>query len=348
MNRRFRSSLLSIAAATAVAVAGAPTVAGHEPIDWTRRYSTDNKVLSWRFGGTYPSWVTADASDTLDVDWSNRATNNSRAPSFQFSSSGAGRVYYSASMTSPCSGSTIWLACAKGGGTTGWEIHVRNLDSAPYSSWAWYDKTNSCASGDVCFRLQRSLIHEPIHLTFGVAHSTQGQSDTVFTAGQPSYANSGGSTTQLRRCDEAAAQLAYDLYDMAGPYGDCYDDIANGTSSGLVTDLTVSATSITVCQGSAATVSGRLQVHDYSSYEELGGNPLEGRTVKFDLDGTSNVTSTVATSTTAPAVNWSKTFSSATYGSRTYTAHFDRPSASGLASSPDRSFTIVWLPANLC
>src|SRR5829696_7783588 len=147
MNGRSRTLLLSIAAATAATALCAAAAAGHEPIEWTRRYSTDNKVLSWKYGGTYPSWVTADASDTLDVDWSSSTTNNSRVPSFDYSSSGAGRVFYSGSMTSPCSGGTVWLACAKGGGTTGWEIHIRNLDSAPYSSWAWYDKTNSCASG---------------------------------------------------------------------------------------------------------------------------------------------------------------------------------------------------------
>lgn len=345
-----RSPMLTacIAVATTLVTLGAPLVAtAHEPIDWSRKYSTDNKVLSWKYGGSPPAWVTTDVADTLGNDWSNPTTNNSRVASFSFSSTGAGRVYYSSSMTSPCSGNTIWLACAMGGGTTTWEIHIRNLDNAPYSTWAWYDKTNSCDSGDICFRLQRSLIHEPIHLTFGTTHSTQSQLDTVFTANQPSYSNTGGSTTLLRRCDQAAAQLAYDLHDMAGPYGDCLDDITNATSSGLVTDLTVSQPAA-VCQGVSVTVSGRLQVHAYSSYKELGANPLEGRTVKFDLDGVTNVASTVATDTAAPAANWSRTFSNATYGSRTYVAHFDRTSASGLASSPDATFTITWLPANLC
>jgi hypothetical protein len=251
-------------------------------------------------------------------------------------------------MTSPCSGSTVWLACAKDGGTTGWEIYVRNLNGAPYDSWAWYDQTSSCDTGDVCFRLQRSLIHEPIHLTFGTNHSTQGQADTVFTAGQPSYANEGGRTFLLRRCDQAASQLAYDVRDMADPYGDCFDHIANAGAGGLRTDLTVSDSSITACQGTAATVTGRLQVHDYAAYKELGGNPLAGRVVQFDLGSTANVASTVAFKAAAPAANWSKSFTSATYGTRTYVAHFDRSPGSGLASSPDVSFTITWIPANLC
>jgi len=341
-------TLLFAIACAAFAVAANPVlVAGHEPIEWSRKYSTDNKVLSWKYGGTYPSWVTADASDTLDLDWSNAATNNSRAPSFEFSASGIGRVYYSSSMTSPCSGNTVWLACAKGGGTTGWEIHIRNLDTAPYGTWAWYDKTNSCASGDVCFRLQRSLIHEPIHLTFGTNHSVQEQANTVFTANQPSYSNTGGSTSLLRRCDQAAAQLAYDLHDMAGHYADCFDHVANA-ASGLKTDLTVSSSSITVCQGATPTVSGRLQVHEYDSYEELGGNPLEARTVSFDVGTTPNVTSTIATDTVAPATNWSKSFGNASSGSRTYTAHFDAAFDSALAPAPGRTFTIYWLPGKMC
>lgn len=348
MTRRSLAVVLSIGVGILVTGVHPLLVAAHEPIDWTRRYATDNKVLGWKFGGTYPGWVTVDVDDTLNVDWSNPATNNSRLPSFDFSSSGAGRVYYSSSMTSPCSGNTVWLACAKGGGTTSWEIHIRNLNGAPFSTWAWYDEANSCASGDVCFRLQRSLIHEPIHLTFGGSHSAQEQPNTVFTANQPSYNNTGGSTTLLRRCDQAAAQLAYDLRDMAGPYGNCFDHLTNATSAGLRTNLTLSSSSTTVCQGTAATVSGRLQVRDYASYEELGANPLEGRTVKFDLEGSPNVASATATDTVAPATNWSRSFSNASYGSRTYTAHFDGQPDSALASSPDQTFTITWLPSRLC
>lgn len=348
MIRRSRTLPLWVVAATLLSLGQPLLAAAHEPIDWARKYSADNKELFWKFGGVYPSWLTADVSDTLGVDWSDADTNNSRVASFTLSTSGAGRVFYSSSMTSPCSGSTVWLACAKGGGTTGWEIHVRNLDKAPYSTWAWYDKTNDCASGDICFRLQRSLIHEPIHLTFGTIHSTQEQVYTVFTANQPSYGNPGGSTTRLRKCDQAAAQLAYDLHDMAGRYGDCFDHLPNATPTGLRTDLTVSNSSISVCQGTVVTVSGRLQVHDYSSYEELGANPLEARTVKFDMDGVPNVASTTATDAAAPADNWSRSFSNVSYGSRTYTAHFDRQAESGLASSPARTFSITWLPNFLC
>ena len=348
MNGRSRSLVVAMAAATILALGGPLTATAHEPIDWVRRYAADNKELTWKFGGSYPAWVTADVSDTLGVDWSDPDTNNSRVARFTSSSSGVGRVFYSASMTSPCSGSAVWLACAKGGGTTSWEIHVRNLDKAPFAEWAWYDKTNSCAAGDVCFRLQRSLIHEPIHLTFGVGHSTQEQANTVFTANQPSYTNQGGSTTELRKCDQAAAQLAYDLHDMAGPYGDCFDHLANAEPTGLRTDLDVTTTSISVCQGSPATVSGRLQVHDHASYAELGANPLEGRTITFDLGGTPNVASTTAADTAAPADNWSRSFTNASYGSRTYTAHFHSPVGSALDSPPARTFTITWIPSSLC
>ncbi len=348
MIRRTLTGLLSIGLGTLVMAVQPAIVAGHEPIDWVRRYAVDNKELFWKYGGDYPGWVTVAASDTLENDWSNAATNNSRVPSFESSASGAGRVYYSASMTSPCSGAAVWLACALGGGATDWEIHIRNLDGAPFGTWAWHDKAKSCAPGDVCFRLQRSLIHEPIHLTFGAAHSDQSQTNTVFTANQPSYANAGGSTNLLRRCDQAAVQLAYDLHDMAGAYGNCFDHIEHATTSGLKTDLTVADSSISACQGRAAMVSGRLQVHDFASYRELGGNPLESRRVEFDLGSTPSVTWATATDTAAPADNWSRSFSNASYGSRTYTAHFDREPDSALASSPQRSFTITWIPTKLC
>lgn len=347
MNRSMRTIPASLLVVIGALLLQPLPATAHEPIDWVRRYASDNLVLAWNYGGDYPVWVTTDVEDTLGVDWTDADTNNSRVPSFSFSNTGAGRVFYSASMTSPCSGNTVWLACAMGGGTTGWDIYIRNLDKAPFQSWAWYDKSNSCAAGQVCFRLQRSLIHEPIHLTFGGDHSTQPQADTVFTANQPSYANSGGSTTLLRRCDQAATQLAYDLEEMSGPYGDCFDHIANAGSNGLRTDLTLTETSFSACQGTAVTVSGRLQVHDYAAYEELGGNPLQGRTIKFDLNGT-DVTSATATGGAAPATNWSKSFTNISYGWRKYVAHFDREPGSGLSSSPDATFTITWLPARMC
>ena len=81
MNGRSRTIAGCIVLATLVMLGAPLAAAAHEPIDWARKYSADNKVLLWKYGGVYPAWFTTDVADTLGVDWSNPATNNSRGPS---------------------------------------------------------------------------------------------------------------------------------------------------------------------------------------------------------------------------------------------------------------------------
>lgn len=124
-----------------------------------------------------------------------------------------------------------------------------------------------------------------------------------------------------------------------GPYGDCFDHLANAGTSGLATNMSVPTTSYQACNGQGVLVVGRIEVTDFTSYQGLGGNPLSGRTVWFDRGTTVAFTSTTATN--ASGNNWAKSFSG-TNVSYVYRAHFDDASGDGLADSDQPTFSITW------
>ena len=330
--RRFaRVLVLAISLTTATA----SVALGADPISWKRSYSADNTQLTWRFGGTsYPQWVTDRVREALEGNWDDPATNNSRTAQFVYSEAGLGKVVYSSSINSPCNpANAIWLASACTGGRLDWKIYVRNLDVSKYSNWRWWDNAQSCPSG-TCFQLRRTLIHEPIHLTGGGStHSTQSPDLTVFLRGQASNAHAIGRYYKLRACDQAGAQTAYDLRDLAGPYSTCL-----GT---LKTAVTTNGT-FEACQGLPVLVGGRLAISD-STYSRLNGNPLAGRTVKLELDGA--VVATLKAYSNASGNNWALWLISPTPGIRTYAAHFDGESPLGASTL---TFAVAWVPRSEC
>lgn len=168
------------------------------------------------------------------------------------------------------------------------------------------------------------------------------EKDTVMKGEDPAVGTTGSQHFSYQRCDEAGAQLDWDLGSKAGEYADCFDHISHHGTDGLVTDLTLGqSTTLTGCVGVPYPVSGRLQVHDYSSYNGMGGNPLIDRTVKIDRGGAAYTSTVAAGGTTGN--NWTKSLSApsspVTYS---YDAHFDNPSGDGLDSSTHRPFTIQW------
>ena len=344
--RRVAAALMAAAFLLTVPAA----VAAHTPTaGWTRLYATDRQALNWTFGGSYSSWLTTPAIAALDTNFADRATNNSRSPVFHYSSSGRdGTVWLKVAASSPCgTGRLDWLQCANGGGTFSFNIYVRDLYNAAsaYSNWAWYDRTSSCPSGRTCWYLRRTFIHEVQHVTIAVtSHDSQGESNTVMAATTPWSPNTGWNQTRLRRCDEAAEQLAYDLDDMAGPYGDCFDHITNAGVSGLKTDMSVAAASYRQCNNVPVAVSGRLQVAaDVTNYHRLNANPLSGRVVRLDRDGVGSVFTTKATN--AAGSNWSASVSGSSNLTHAFVAHFDDASGDGLSDSDRVSVTITWSAA---
>ena len=198
-------------------------VAAHDPAAGAIAEYPAGTSLLYRFGGTgYPAWVQSASQMALGSDWTSSTFNNSRLPSFSYSPSGSGAVYYSSSAASPCgTGNTQWLQCASNWGSSAWRIYVRNFTGAPYGSWTW---CNIGFSG-TCWDAERALLHEAEHVTMAIgSHDSQGESNTIMGPVSPWYPNAGWNTHTIQRCDEAAAQL---LTGLGSPNVVCVGNSAN-------------------------------------------------------------------------------------------------------------------------
>jgi hypothetical protein len=338
-----------LAAVLLLALAPVPASA-HVPTAGSSALYDDSPVvtLTYKFGGTYPSWLTSATQTALGTDLPNRAYNNSRMPLFALdAAAGTGRVYYSTATSSPCgTGNTEWIQCATGGGTTTWKIYVRNFGGSGKSNWAWYQATGSCPSGKTCFDVRRALLHETLHVVLGADHDTQGETNTIMGSVTPWSPNTGWNTHHIQRCDEAAAQLSYGLAAAAGVYANCYDDITGHGVDGLISTLTPGTTSYGQCTGYGVSVSGRLAIKTTTSYKKLSNAPLAGRVIVFDRRLSTSTTWTLGVASTsassASGNNWTVTLSGTT-GSWVYRARY--AGESGVDPSNQPTFTVIWTNA---
>ena len=361
-----RASVAAIWASLVVAVAPAAVLAGVK-IDPTpsngKGSLTDNQVIHYRWVGSIPAYVKTAYTTALETNFEDATWNNTRSPSLDYSATGSATMFWDALDDSPCNSATNlqWLQCARNWGTTSLQIHIRDLESdggqfpQPSSAtpaWVWWD-TNSKCTRSGCWYLRRALIHEIAHAVLNMADTATGhyekdtdstadvtELDSVMQGLAPQYDVTGGQRPVLQRCDEAGAQLTWDVGSFAGPYASCFQDIAGAGPEGLLSSITSSATGQTIplCSGDTETVTGRLEVRDLSGYGLLGGNPLQARRVTWDR-GTTVAYGSTTTTTASPSGtgnNWSHAFG----GTATWTVYFNSTSATdGLDDSNRVTFT---------
>jgi len=313
-----------------------PTIVlAHQPTPGTKIWSTTEVAAgsTFKWAANVPSWLKTSVSDVLETEWGDIGSNNSQDIRFAYDASGSATVYFQDTTgVTACDSVTGWQGCANGGGTVGWHMWIRA--NPTYYDWCELSNTTGCRLA------ARVAIHEAGHVG-GIQHYSASESYTVMTTAAPANPSSGWSTSHLQPCDEARLQLLYDPATLSGAYSTCLDDLANSGPNGLVTDLSVP--SYTVCANVSATVTGRLNVHDYDDYLVLGNNNVAGRTVWIDRGATPKYTSATTTGVNGTSNNWSKTFAAASNITINYVAHYDRPSGEGLESSPDRAFSVTWL-----
>lgn len=320
----------ALIAATVITAVGAHS--GRTPTAGASKAFTNDQVLTYGYGATtYPSWVYTVGNGVLTSLWVDPAKNNSHMPTLSQVAPNTGRIYFSPSSTSPCSGSLEWLPCARNTRMTNWEIYIRNFALAPHpvNNWHWYDTTNSCQATGLCFYARRTMLHETLHAVLvGGSHDEQGEDDTIMGSTSPWASNTGWNKTYIERCDHAAAQLKYGVKNSAGVYADCFLNITNHGPAGLKSRATVGSSSYSACIGATATATGRLAIAtDSTNYQALSNTPLSNRTLWFDRKPstsstwTNNVTSTTASN--ASGNNWSKGFSSGSSITYNFRAHYD-------------------------
>ena len=268
-------------------IAPSASMAHEVTVSGSRGSLTTDQELDYRFAASYVSWVTTAVNSVFEGSYANATTNNSRAPTLQYASAGAALVTYTSAATSPCgTGNPDWLACATNGGTASFRVYLRNLGGAPHpSDWGWYENDNSCSGDSVCFYAKRSLLHELGHAIFTFDHDGQGEANTVMGSLQPWASNGGWNDTQWNRCDQAAAQLLWEMKNKAGPVGGCMDHVTGAGSNGLNTVVALAASPTTVCPGDTVIVSGSLKIATNSNYGRMSGDPLGSRVITIKRDG---------------------------------------------------------------
>jgi hypothetical protein len=358
-------ALGAIGAIIALAVSASPALAGMPDPGHADLFPHDpgdaRLVLDWHFAsGSYPGWFTTSIDAELDTNWRDPATNNSNVPRFSNGSdnAGGGAIVYTSQGTSPCTGSTVWIACNPAGGTRTFSIYVRSIPSVSAPTWLWFQRDATCADvrndpydTSACFSVLRAVAHELTHLTLTRQHYDAGADDETFM--QSATPTPNGSPKNWNRrsflpCDAAAAQLEYGVADPTGRFADCFDVVPGDGVKGLNPTLSLSsATSISRCANQAVTVSGRLALADVAAYEDLRDSPLAARTIRIDRRAFGETTWTngvfSATATGAAGTNWSRSITTASAGTFQYRATFVTTAAeTAVNSSASVGWTIQW------
>ena len=300
--RRSRVALVSCSVLLASVL---PTIASaHEPIQGaSRQYSSSDPVLEWHFyNPNYSSWLADPIRHSLDEGvadgdawWDNSDLNNSDVQNFLMTTGGSDTIKYTASSTSPCSGSSIWLMCADNdinndGNKSDWFIYVRSLSGAPLSGYKWHDEGYATASYTT-FDVARNVLHEGIHITMGVGnHDPQLAIHTLMTAASPDAADDDWAVKHVQECDQARMQMIFGLLSSSGGIAQCFDDPSLAMeSNGLAT--VASLTSPTSgCLGGYMPFSGRIRTGTHSEYGQMSTIGLGGRTMTVKRNGTTSMT----------------------------------------------------------
>ncbi len=250
---------------------------------------TADQAVTYKFLGTFPSWATTAVNNEFQLYFHNQTANNSLAPRLTYSATGTAKVTFSTALNPPCGGTAPqWLGCVTQKPGSSWTMYVRTLPApgTAVDGWDWYERNGTCSQVDLCFYFKRMLLHEAGHSILGLNHYEQGEPNTVMSATIPWY---GGdplwSWTFIQGCDQARAQLTWDVRYTTSPIGDCTDHVSGAGPNGLNTVVTLSPSSTVLCVGQSVTLSGTLRITNTATYGPLKDNPLGLRIVSIKRNG---------------------------------------------------------------
>jgi hypothetical protein len=150
-------------------------------------------------------------------------------------------------------------------------------------------------------------------------------------------------------CDEARLQLWYGVETLSGPYPDCYHELADANPDGsLKTVLSAASNTSGECSGQSVLLTGRLNIGNFASYQQIATNNLASRTIHLYEDSVSIGTST-ASGTAWPSNNWSSLVTHVTSAVRTYSYYVSFNSGEpALGSKTSSTFSVTWYPSATC
>ena len=270
--RRVRPTITRRVAAATLAIVSlvsvASPVAAHGPDPTLSGFFGANQDLRYRWrSGSEPSSVIKTAIQSAAADAT--ASRGSKAASFTYDSGGANPIGYGAGATCGVNG----LACFTRNAPSGFTMWFREQGHVfDWGTLKWCQSYGTAPNG--CYDARTIALDEFGHVE-GLGHhvnyaDNSDYGDAVVQTYSRTKPQSGWNTHAFGRCDVAALQLEYDMASTSAKYSTCLH---------LSTVLTLAPSTSTVAPGGVVAITGTLKVGSSSSYEQLVGNPVSGRTV---------------------------------------------------------------------
>ena len=197
------------------------------------------------------------------------ASRGSRAATFTYDAGGTNPIGYGLGATCGVNG----LACFTRTAPTGFTMWLREQGHVfDWGTLKWCQAYSQAPNG--CYDAETIALDEFGHVE-GLGHHVNAADDSDYMdAVVQTYSRTkpatGWNVHTFRRCDVAALQLAYGMVSTTAKYSTCLD---------LVTSLTLMGSPTVVRPGDTTTLVASLKVAGYAAYDEIGGNPVSGRSV---------------------------------------------------------------------
>jgi hypothetical protein len=272
----------------------------------------------WRSGAEPPSAIkTAIRAAATDVT----ETKNSRAATFVYDSGGSSPIGYGAGATCGVDGIACYTRSAPSGGFTMWlREHGRVFD---WGTLRWCQMSANPPNG--CYDAETIALDEFGHIE-GLGHHVNYADDRDYTDAvvqtlSRTKPREGWNMHVLGRCDIAALQIRYDVPNTTAKTSTCLD---------LDTVLTLVAADTSIAYNAVASLTATLRIVDDADYGRLGGNALNGRTVKLQRRPPGSTTWTTVGTMPAGSSNATYTLGVRLLTTTEFRAVFSAPSGEGL------------------